>query len=181
MATNDVNFGIGKATGMFYHAPAGTALPEYPTATLGNTWKEAGYIGADGIVFSPSISSEQLKDWSKTIRRMTPSEDSPSVQAPIISTTAESLKTVFGDATTGAATSAHGATVAVTITANTMSEAEAFLFIGKDGDDTFMLGTTRGYISTVDDISFAPGEAITWNATITADEWTFMKDDGQTT
>ncbi|MBQ6240874.1 MAG: hypothetical protein IJK56_11040 [Firmicutes bacterium] len=181
MSTNDVNFGIGYATGMFYHAPADTALPSYPTETLGTGWTEVGYIAADGITFSPSIASEQLKDWSKTIRRMTPSEDSPTVQAPIISTTGESLKTLFGAVTSGAASSAHGATTAVSITANTMTDAEAFLFIGKDGDDTFMLGTTKGYISTVDDITFAPGEAITWGATITADEWTFMKDNGQVT
>lgn len=181
MASNDVNFGTGYATGMFYHAVESTALPTYPTDTLSNAWKEVGYISGDGITFSPAIASEQLKDWSKTIRRMTPSEDSPTVQAPIISTTAESLKTLFGPVTAGAASSAHGATSAVTITANTMTDAEAFLFIGKDGDDTFMLGTTKGYVSTVDDITFVPGEAITWNATITADEWTFMKDNGQKT
>lgn len=181
MSTNDVNFGIGYATGMFYHAPADTALPTYPTETLGAGWVEAGYIGADGIVFSPAVANEQLKDWSRTIRRMLPSEDSPTVQAPIISTTGESLKTLFGPVASSAASSAHGATTAVTITANTMTDPEAFLFIGKDGDDTFMLGTTKGYVSTVDDITFAPGEAVTWNATITADAWTFMKDDGQTT
>lgn len=181
MASNDVNFGTGYATGMFYHATATTALPTYPTETLAAAWKEVGYISADGITFSPAISGEQLKDWSRTIRRMSPSEESPSVQAPIISTTSESLKTLFGTVTTAAASAAHGATNAVTITANTMTSAEAFLFIGKDGDDSFMLGTTSGYISTVDDITFVPGEAITWNATITADQWTFMKDNGQTT
>ena len=183
MATNNVNYGGGYATGMFYHAPVNTALPAYPTATLASAWEEVGYVGEDGITFSPSIASDQLKDWSRTIRRTTPTEDSPTVQVPIISTTSESLKTVFGSESVTAATasSSHGATATVTITANTMPDAEAFLFIGKDGEDSFMLGTTKGYISAVDDITFVPGDPITWNATIAADSWTFMKDDGQKT
>ena len=39
MATHDAKLGIGKASGMFFHAPAGTALPTYPTETLANAWK----------------------------------------------------------------------------------------------------------------------------------------------
>jgi hypothetical protein len=60
-----------------------------------------------------------------------------------------------------------------------MSGEEAFLFLMKDGDDTFRAGTTEGMITALDDVSFAPGSAITWNATVSADAWTFMKDDGQ--
>ena len=36
-------------------------------------------------------------------------------------------------------------------------------------------------ITALEDISFQPGSAITWNATVSADTWTFMKDDGATT
>ena len=49
MATHDVNLGVGNyaesgVTGMFYHAPAGTALPTYPGEALGNNWTEVGAI-----------------------------------------------------------------------------------------------------------------------------------------
>ena len=40
MASNAVNLGIGRATGMFYHATKGTALPAYPTETLAAAWTE---------------------------------------------------------------------------------------------------------------------------------------------
>lgn len=181
MASNDVNLGIGRATGMFYHAVATTALPAYPTEALDAAWREVGYISEDGITFSPAMDNDQLKDWSRSIRRTLPSEDAPTVTAPIISTTEESLKTLFGTVTSAAASSQHGATKAVTISVNSSGDAQAFLFIGKDGDDSFMLGTTSGYISSIGDVTFTPGDPITWEATIAADEWTFMKDNGQVT
>jgi hypothetical protein len=50
----------------------------------------------------------------------------------------------------------------------------------KDGEDMLLLGTSKGIVRDVDDVSFSPTEAITWNATIEAASWTLTKDDGQT-
>jgi hypothetical protein len=51
----------------------------------------------------------------------------------------------------------------------------------KDGDDTIAIGTTGGFISALDDITFAPGSPITWNATVNMSKWTMILDDGQVT
>ena len=181
MASNNVNLGTGAATGMFFHAPAGTALPAYPTETLGADWAEVGYVAEDGITWHHGRSAEPLKDWSNSIRRQLQSDATGTVAAPIISTTSEVLETIFGSSnvTAAAATTAHGALTSVKVEEGVISGEEAFLFLMKDGDDTFMLGTTSGYITNLDDISFAPGSVITWGATVSADAWTFMKDDGQ--
>lgn len=181
MASNAVNLGIGAASGMFFHAPANTALPAYPTESLGADWEEVGYISEDGITWHHGRSAEPLKDWSHSIRRQLQSDATGTVAAPIISTTNEVLGTLFGasNVTTAAATTAHGVLDSVQVKEGVMSGEEAFLFLMKDGDDTMMLGTTKGFITSLDDISFAPGGAITWNATVSADAWTFMKDDGQ--
>lgn len=177
----DVNLGTGRASGYFYHAPANTALPTSPLEDLAEAWKEVGYIAEDGITWSTGRSSEPLKDWANKIRRQLQSEPTGTVAAPIISTTAEVLKTIFGasNVTETAATSTHGAQVSVAVAEGVVSGEEAFLFIMKDGEDALMLGTTNGFITALDDISFAPGSAITWNATVSADTWTFMKDDGE--
>jgi hypothetical protein len=37
MSSNDTNLGLGRAAGMFFHAPAGTPLPTYPTEFVGAT------------------------------------------------------------------------------------------------------------------------------------------------
>ena len=181
MASNSVNLGIGAATGMFFHATAGTALPAYPTEALGAGWKEVGYVSDAGITWHHGRSAEPLKDWSNSIRRQLQSDATGTVAAPIISTTNEVLDTLFGSSnvTSAVATTAHGALESIEVKEGVMSGEEAFLFLMKDGDDTFMLGTTSGFITNLDDINFAPGSVITWNATISADAWTFMKDDGQ--
>lgn len=175
-----VKLGAGLATGMAYHAPLNTALPTYPTESLAAAWEEIGYISSDGITWAPGIDYESLKDWSNTIRRALPGEDPGTVVAPIISTTEESLKTVFGDdnvTVTEAATGQHGKLIKVDA-AGGPAPAEAFLFIGKDGDSTFMVGTTNGVVTHVDDVVFVAGQPITWNTTI-AGNWTYVLDEGE--
>lgn len=186
MATHDVNLGVGNyaesgVTGMFYHAPAGTALPTYPGEALGNNWTEVGAISADGITFNSNWSFERLKNWANQIERMLPGDESGSVSAPVIDTTEESLKTIFGanNVTVTAATRDHGKLISVDVTANSMPDAEAYLFLMKDDDDMLMIGTTKGYISELGEVAFQPDAAITWNPTITADKWTIAKDNGQ--
>ena len=181
MGSNAVNIGAGAASGMFFHAPQGTALPAYPGADLDSDWKEVGFISPDGITWHHGRSGEPLKDWSNSIRRMLERNDNRTVAGKLISTTKEVLQTIFGAAhvTDGAASAAHGALESVEVKSGVTSGEEAFLFLMQDGDDAFMLGTTKGIVTNLDDVSFAPGATIDWGFTIAADAWTFMKDDGQ--
>lgn len=184
--TYDVNLGAGNAsetgsTGMFYHAPADTALPTFPSDTLDAAWKEVGAISVDGITFNTNHTFNQLKNWANKIARLLPAEESGTVGAPIIDTTEESFKTIFGadNVTVTAATQTHGKLISVDVTPDAMPDPEAFLFLMKDGDDMIMIGTTRGYISELGEVAFQPNAAITWDATISADKWTVRKDNGQ--
>ena len=186
--THDVNLGVGNyaesgTTGMFYHAAAGTALPTYPGETLAAAWAEAGAISEDGISLDTKRTFEELKNWAKQTERLLPGEESGTVAAPVIDTTEESFKTIFGaeNVTITPGTATHGKLISVDIEPANMPEAEAYLFLMKDGDDMMMIGTTRGYIKELGEVSFQPNNAITWNCTISADKWTIMKDDGQVT
>lgn len=176
---NDVKLGIGLASGMFFHAPAGTALPSYPGADL-SAWTEIGDITEDGITFSSARDYTALKNWALKIKRLLPGTDAETIEAPIMDTTKEVFKTIFGAENVKeiAATSQHGTLLEVdTDTLNTPT-AEAFLFIMKDGDDMIMIGTTEGYITSLGDISFKPNEGITWSATISG-KFKIVTDDGQ--
>ena len=183
MASYDVNLGAGLATGMFFHAPAGTALPAYPSAELAEAWEEVGFVAQDGITWHHGRSGEVLKDWSNTIRRVLESSDDKTIAVPIISTTEEVLKTIFGagNVDAEAANTTHGNLLKVASADGIMSGEEAFLFLMKDGDDMIAIGTTSGFISALDDITFAPGSPITWNATVNMSNWTMILDDGQVT
>lgn len=183
MASNKVNLGIGLATGMFYTAPAGTALPTYPSESLGADWKEAGAVTADGITWSTGKDSDPLRNWAKEVERLISSDEGGTVTAPLMYTDQNTLETIFGEdnVTVTAATSTHGKLVSVTVAPGVSAQPMAFLFIMKDGEDMLMLGTSKGMLREVSDITMAPTDAITWECTIEAASWTFVKDDGQVT
>lgn len=183
MATNKTNMGVGLATGMAYRAPENTALPTSPMETLAADWELIGAVGEDGLTWALGKDDQPLKNWAKKIVRVISSDNSGSLNVPFIDTTASTLKTVFGDSnvTETAATNAHGNLVGVTIAPGVSAPPAAYLFLMKDGDDMMLVGTTSGVITTVDDITLAPGEPITWTASIESDAFTFIKDDGQTT
>lgn len=183
MATNNVNLGIGNVSGMFYTAPAGTALPQYPGDATGlAAFTECGAVSADGITWASGKDSDPLRNWAKEVERLIASDEGGTVQAPLMYTNQKTLETIYGkdNVTVEQADQDHGELVSVTVAPGVSASPMAFVFIMKDGDDMLMLGTERGIVRDVDDISFSPTEAITWTATIEAASWTFMKDNGQT-
>ena len=176
MATNKVNLGIGMATGMFYTAPAGTALPASPLDTLAADWELAGAVSADGIGWTPN-----KDNWAKIVERLVAGDEGGTVGASLMYTTEDTLKVIFGDdnVTVPAATATHGKLISVTVEPGVSASPKAFLFLMKDGDDTILLGTENGILRDVDAVTFAPTEAINWATTIEAAAWTLVKDDGQ--
>lgn len=181
MATNNVNLGIGLATGMVFMADAGTVLPSSPLETLSADWKSIGAITADGITWATGKDSEPLRNWAKETERLTASDEGGTVTAPLMYTNEDTLKAIFGsdNVTVTPADSTHGKLVSVTVAPGVSASPKAFLFLMKDGDDTMLVGTSKGIVREVGDISFSPTEAIVWEATIEAASWTFVKDDGQ--
>ena len=180
---HSVNLGIGLATGMAFHAPKGTALPTYPGEELAEAWKEIGAVSEDGIEYGMNHSMDPLRNWAKEIERLLPADGDTTIKAPFMDTTKETLETLFGaeNVVETAATQTHGKLLSITIGPDTMPEAEAFLFLMKDGDDMIMIGSSNATVTAVDDISFAPNSAIIWNATISSKSWTIVKDNGQVT
>lgn len=179
---SDVLLGIGLSTGMFYHAPEGTSYPTYPTETLGASWVEVGDITSDGITVTTDKSTENLKNWANVIKRVIMTDHNETVQAPIMDTTQEVLETVLGasNVTTTAANASHGALVTAALSSSELPDAEEFLFIMKDGDNTIAIGCT-GQIQAMEAVTFAPGSAINWTPTITVldNSLIMITDDGQ--
>lgn len=161
----DVKLGLGLATGMFYHAAAGTTLPTDPTAAIDTTvWTHVGDVTNDGITLTMDKSAENLRNWANVIKRVIMTEHTETIQAPLMDTTEEVLKAVLGEDNV---TTASGVTT-VNLSAASLPEEEAFLFVMKDGEDMMMIGCTNGQVTEVDDVTFAPESAINWVPTITA-------------
>lgn len=181
MASNKVNLGIGLSTGMAYIAPAGTALPASPMDTLAADWKQIGAVTADGITWATGKDSEPLRNWAKETERLVGSDEGGTATVPFMYTDKSTLEALFGEGnvTYTAATQSNGNITSVTVAPGVSASPMAFLFLMKDGDDMLMLGTEKGIVREVGDITFAPTEGISYEATIEAASWTYTKDDGQ--
>ena len=181
MASNNVNLGIGNATGMAFIAPAGTSLPSSPLDALGASWVSIGDITADGITWGTGKDSEPLRNWAKETVRLVGSDEGGTVTAPLMNTTKKTLETIFGESnvTYSSATSSNGNITSVTVAPGVSASPMAFVFLMKDGDDAMLVGSSKAMVRDVSDITFAPTEAITWEITIESASWTFIKDDGQ--
>ena len=177
---SNVLVGAGLATGMFFTAPKGTALPSYPGASLTADWTEVGAITEDGITFSLP-NGDVIRNWALVAERKINTENGQ-VTAPIMYTTKKVLETLFGsnNVTHVAANSSHGNLDSVELAPDVSAEPAAFLFLMKDGDKLAMLGSSDALITEIGDVSFTPSEGATWEATIDG-TWTFMVDDGAST
>lgn len=178
---SDVLLGIGLSTGMFYHAPEGTAFPTYPAETLAAAWKHVGDVTADGITLTMDKSTENIKNWANEIKRVIMSEHTETVQAPIMDTTEEALKTVLGEdnVTVTPANGTHGNLINAQVSSSELPAPEQFLFLMKDGDNMMAL-MCKGQIQSVESVSFAPGATINWTPTITVldNSLVYIVDDG---
>lgn len=158
----DTRLGLGNATGMFYHAPAGTELPASASTAPGAAWTKVGDVTADGISLNLDKSTSVLRNWALTAKRVIESEHTESISSPLMDTTPEVLKTVCGTA----AVTATSASMTVDLSKGLPPE-EAYLWLMKDGDDMMALGCTHGQITAVAGVNFAPNGAIVWTPTIT--------------
>lgn len=165
MATNAVNIGKGRASGMFLTAASGTALPATLSDTTLSTWGSVvGYVSDDGMTLNLSRDKGNIKDWAKVVRRVVLTDHEETASGSCISTTADALTALFG---ADAVTSSQNTTT-VNLSASDLPATAAFLFVMVDGDDVLAFGCSEGQISVSDNVSFAPGDAIEWPFEVTA-------------
>ncbi len=177
---SEVLVAAGKATGMFFKAPKGTAAPSTPGTAPGADWTNVGDISEDGISLKLP-SGDVLRNWALAAKRKINTENGV-VSAPIMDTTQTVLETLFGEGnvSTTAATSEHGNITSVELAPDVSAEPAAYLFLMKDGDTLVSLYSPDALITEIADVPLKGTEAAIWNASIDG-TWTFAIDDGAVT
>lgn len=182
-----------KVTGAIKSAPIGTTLPELsditPAAvTLDAAFEGNEYVSEDGLTLSPSMSTNDIKDWSgATVRKVLESFDG-TLSWTMISTNAGALGIAFGEdhITTNNAAQTHGNQVRAALGAH-LPDPRSWVFLMKDGDARIVIVVPNGQVTEVADVNFASNAAVGWNVTLAAypDEdgecIYIMTDDGVTT
>ena len=135
-----------------------------------SAWRLVGDISQDGLTVATDKSVTNLFNWANVLKRVIMTGHNETVQAPVMDTTEETMKAILGsdNVTVTPAAGSHGKTIDCNLSAATLPDPKAFLFVMKDGDDTMALGMSEGQITAVDNVSFAPNAAIVWKPTLTA-------------
>ena len=172
--------GKGDSTGMAFRAPAGTALPSYPGASLSADWKAIGNVGEDGLTLKLP-SGDVIRNWALDPERRINTENGQ-LSVPFIHTDKATLETLVGEnnVTFVAANSTHGNLTSVEFSPDVYAEPAAYLFLMKDGNARAFVGATNALISEIGDIAFNGSNPTQYDATIDG-TWTFMVDDGNVT
>ena len=178
---SNVLIGAGNATGMFFTAERGTALPSTPGTTPGSAWKEVGAIDVNGISLTLP-SGDVIKNWANVAERKINTENGI-ISGSIMYTNQTVFETLFGagNVDVAAASSQHGNIASVTLSPDVSAEPAAYLFLVKDGDTLVSIGCTDGLITDIADVSFSPTQAVVWTPSINSADWKISLDDGQTT
>lgn len=172
-------------TGAVAHADTGTTLPTTAVATLGTGWTDSGYVSENGVAVTPTYSTVDIKDWSRSTVRTLLDEFTGEVTFAFIQTDYDSLVAIFGEdyVVKADATTTHGEQITVKIGAR-MAPAKAWCFSMKDGDARVRIVLPNAQPTLNGDLTFVANKPITWSVSLkcsadaNGDSIIVMTDDG---
>ncbi|WP_125767358.1 phage tail tube protein [Lapidilactobacillus wuchangensis] len=155
-----------RVGGAAFTAPLGTKLPIDAVDTLDPAFKELGYISEDGLVNTNTPSSETIKAWGGDVVDSVETEKEDTFKYTLIEAlNIAVLKEIYGeDNVTG------DLKTVVKIKANAIPlQAHVLVFdmILKDGIVKRIV-VPMGKVSEVGDITYADGDALGYETTLTA-------------
>jgi len=175
-------------TGAVAFADVDATLPTTAIASLSGDWTDGGYVSEDGLSVTPTYSTKNIKDWSKSNVRTLLEEFTGEVKFAFIQTDYDSLCALFGEDNVSKteATGSHGEQLTVNIGAR-MAPAKAWCFSMKDGEAKVRIVLPNAQPVIDGSLSFVANDAIKWaislkcNANEDGDSIIILTDDGATT
>ena len=194
--TSDVRVGAPEqsaVTGAILSAPLGTAVPTLSDitkngVTINQAFTGNEYISEDGLTLTPSVSTQDIKDWSgATVRKVLESFDG-TLGWTMISTNEHAMGIAFGSShvTSAAATSTHGKQTRTALGAH-LPDPRSWVFLMKDGDARIVITVPDGQVTEVGEVTFASNAAVGWAVTLACypdengNSIYIMTDDGEVT
>ena len=161
----NVSAGKPKITGAVFRAASGTTPPTDATTALAGTFKALGYVSADGVTNSNSVSTQTVRAWGGDVVDVPLSEKTDTFKLKLIEAlNVDVLKTVFNDENITGSTLAGGVSVSV----NGGDYPEGVWVIDQllKGKTAKRIVIPRGKISALEDIVYKDSEVIGYGLTI---------------
>ena len=151
-------------TGELYAGPVGTALPDDTTTALNAAFVGLGYFNEDGVTESYEKDTEDINAWQNaTIVRTVITSAKATFEGTLIQTNVDVIETVFGTTVTQTATEGT-----YTINPGATSGRKAWVFEVIDGAEIKRIGIAEGEITEIGETTYATGEPIGYEITLTA-------------
>ena len=159
----DVDAVLVGADGRGYVAPLATSAPTNASATLNAAFKELGWIHEDGLVEAANADTAEIKAWDGTTVRKVMTGSEFTFQVRFLETNEETLELYYS----GSAVAANSGQSKIEVKAPT-NDRRSFVFDVLDGSKVTRIFIPDGEVTERGDITYANGEAISYEVTITA-------------
>lgn len=160
----DVDAVYVGADGRGYVAPRGTSAPTSASATLNAAFKELGWLHEDGLVEAANADSAEIKAWDGTTVRKVMTSSEFTFQVKLLETNEHTLELYYS----GSAVATDGGTGSKVDVKAPESDRRAFVFDVLDGAHVARIYIPDGEVTERGDITYANGEPIAYDVTITA-------------
>lgn len=160
MALNSDNVRVA-VTGALYVGPTTVTAPTSASSALGQDLKDLGYFSDDGVTETRDRSTDTIRGWQKaaTLREVV-TEASLSFQGVLVETKKETVELYYG--------SAVATDGSIKINPSNTGGRKTYVLDIIDGDELIRAYIPSGEITEVGDQTFASGEPIGYDVTVTA-------------
>lgn len=164
--SSNVTAGKPKVGGAIFRAPIGTTLPTSADATLNSAFSCLGYISEDGLTNSNSPESEAIKAWGgDTVLNLITAKEDTFGMTFIEAMNTDVLSTVYGEDNVSG-----NIDTGIEIKANSKDLTEYAFIIDMILKDNVLkrIVIPKGKVTEVGEISYADGDAVGYDTTISA-------------
>ena len=172
-ATNQVRVGAplknARTTGGLLSADFGTALPTDAKAELDDGFVGLGLVGDAGLSEAVERSTEDIRDWDKTIVRTLQTEHGLKYKVTLMEQTAETLREVNGQGNVEETTDASGdVTRTITYNSDELPIRSYVAELRDRGGVRIRKVIPQGQITSISEVNYVKDAAVQYECELTA-------------